>query len=532
MNGRAPVPAKGQKRPVAPNTSPASHLTAPPPEVERPVRYPLGYTDAERDAACADAERLGYRSSRVLKDPDAWEFDARAGSWVLKDKGRAEEAARSRQEAQESPLAIDGKTASENSPGSPQEAPGWRSVVVTQTFLEFFCGAGMAREGLGPQWACTFANDIDPSKARSYAANFGHVGLKVGDVAHLKLSDLPGAATLAWSSFPCQDVSLAGDRAGLGAARSGAFWPFWRLMQGLRAEGRAPKLIVIENVPGLITSHDGQDLDAICDALADADYRFGVVMIDAVLFVPQSRERIFIVAVDKALDVPDSIVTASPSLPFHPPQLVAACRRQKAQPIWWRLSVPPQRNTVFADLIENAPHGVAWHTQAETDRLIGMMAPVHIAKLDAAKRDGKRMVGSLYKRMRDEAGGRVQRVEIRFDDVAGCLRMPTGGSSRQTVMIVDGDTVRSRLLSPREAARLMGLPDSYKLPSNYNEAYGLMGDGVVVPAVRWLAEHILEFVSQGEAQDPQEAQESPSSPSAAQEAFQPGKGRQGPPGAA
>lgn len=110
--------------------------------------------------------------------------------------------------------------------------------------------------------------------------------------------------------------------------------------------------------------------------------------------------------------------------------------------------------------------------------------------------------------------------------------MPTGGSSRQTVMIVDGDTVRSRLLSPREAARLMGLPDSYKLPSNYNEAYGLMGDGVVVPAVRWLAEHILELVSQGEAQDPQEAQESPSSPSAAQEAFQPGKGRQGPPGAA
>ena len=61
-------------------------------------------------------------------------------------------------------------------------------------------------------------------------------------------------------------------------------------------------------------------------------------------------------------------------------------------------------------------------------------------------------------------------------------------------MIVNGATVRSRLLSPREAARLMGLTDEYRLPSNYNDAYGLMGDGVAVPVVRYLAEHILEPV--------------------------------------
>jgi DNA (cytosine-5)-methyltransferase 1 len=59
-------------------------------------------------------------------------------------------------------------------------------------------------------------------------------------------------------------------------------------------------------------------------------------------------------------------------------------------------------------------------------------------------------------------------------------------------MFVEGDQVQSRLLSPREAARLMGLSDSYKLPKNYNEAYHLAGDGLVVPAVRHLAKHILE----------------------------------------
>ena len=103
------------------------------------------------------------------------------------------------------------------------------------------------------------------------------------------------------------------------------------------------------------------------------------------------------------------------------------------------------------------------------------------------------MVGCIYKRTRmDEKGNRAQRAEIRFDDVAGCLRTPVGGSSRQSIMIVEGGKVRSRLLSPREAARLMGLPESYKLPDNYNEAYHLAGDGVVVPVVRFLAAYVLE----------------------------------------
>lgn len=108
------------------------------------------------------------------------------------------------------------------------------------------------------------------------------------------------------------------------------------------------------------------------------------------------------------------------------------------------------------------------------------------------QRSGRRRVGAVYKRTRSNGadGRKVQRAEVRFDDVAGCLRTPSGGSSRQTIMVVEGQ--RTRLLSPREAARLMGLPDHYALPSNYNEAYHLAGDGVAVPVVRFLAEHLLE----------------------------------------
>jgi DNA (cytosine-5)-methyltransferase 1 len=120
------------------------------------------------------------------------------------------------------------------------------------------------------------------------------------------------------------------------------------------------------------------------------------------------------------------------------------------------------------------------------------MSSINRAKVEAAKRAGRRMVGGIYKRTREDAEGRGVRAEVRFDDVAGCLRTPAGGSSRQTIIVVDGNVVRSRLISARETARLMGLPETYKLPKGYNEAYHLMGDGVAVPVVRFLAQHLLE----------------------------------------
>jgi DNA (cytosine-5)-methyltransferase 1 len=103
------------------------------------------------------------------------------------------------------------------------------------------------------------------------------------------------------------------------------------------------------------------------------------------------------------------------------------------------------------------------------------------------------VVGAVYKRTRQDANGiKRQRAEVRFDEVAGCLRTPRGGSSRQTIILVKGSMVRSRLLSSREAARLMGLADGYKLPERYNDAYHVAGDGVCVPAVRHIAAHLLE----------------------------------------
>src|SRR5712692_7052046 len=168
-------------------------------------------------------------------------------------------------------------------------------------WCEFFAGGGMARLGLGDAWKCVFANEWCEKKAAAYAARFGAgqppvcPELKVEDVAKLTTVDLPGTPDLVWGSFPCQDLSLAGNGAGLRGERSGTFWPFWRLVKGLCEEGRAPRLVVLENVCGTLRSHGGRDFVAIGEALASSGYRFGALVVDAVGFLPQSRPRLFMV---------------------------------------------------------------------------------------------------------------------------------------------------------------------------------------------------------------------------------------------
>jgi DNA (cytosine-5)-methyltransferase 1 len=364
------------------------------------------------------------------------------------------------------------------------------------SFYEFFAGGGMARAGLGKGWTCLFANDFDHKKSQSYIANWGEKELKTEDVGALTTSDLPGLADLVWASFPCQDLSLAGGGAGLEGNRSGTFKPFWKLMRTLIDEGRAPKLMVLENVCGAITSHSGKDFATICNQMEQADYEVGALVVNASLFVPQSRPRLFIIGVRKGLEIPEEMISLVPYSPWHTDTLRRAFTKLPSQTkrswIWWNLPRPSERVTTFADLLEESAD-TPWFSTAETERLLNMMSATNRAKVMRAATEDKRMVGCIYKRTRPtQDGEKIQRAEVRFDDISGCLRTPSGGSSRQVVLIVNGKSIKARLISSRETARLMGLKESYKLPENYNEAYHLTGDGVVVPVVRHLASRIFE----------------------------------------
>ena len=219
---------------------------------------------------------------------------------------------------------------------------------MARAFYEFFAGGGMARAGLGAGWRCLFANDCDRAKAAAYRRNWGADELVCADVRTLSTADLPGRADLAWASFPCQDLSQAGRGAGLAGARSGAFWPFWESIAALARARRAPAAVVLENVRGAVTSHGGKDFAAICEALRQGGYRFGALIVDAVMFVPQSRPRLFVVALRADIRLPRELAGAGPRGVFH----TAAIRRayfslpgaSRGNWVRWRLAPPPPRN--------------------------------------------------------------------------------------------------------------------------------------------------------------------------------------------
>lgn len=357
-------------------------------------------------------------------------------------------------------------------------------------FLEFFAGGGMARIGLDGLFECVFANDIDPLKCSVYRANAPADHLVEGDIWRLRPESLP-RADLAWASFPCQDLSLAGGRRGLNAPRSGAFWGFWNIID--RLNSAAPRTIVIENVTGLMSSHGGRDFNMLVSALTDSGYRTGALVVDAALFSPQSRQRLFLVAhkgriaSDLSLPGPDS--------GFHSPALCAAVSRlpelTRLAWVWWRLPQPPGRNTVLQDLLEREPPAGCWRSDADTQHLLEQMAPLHLQRVTAALNDSSWRAGAIYRRIRIESGKRVQRAEIRYDGLAGCLRTPAGGSSKQLLLVTENGRARLRPLLAREAARLMGLSDSYRLPASESQALKVMGDGVSTPVVRWLGANLL-----------------------------------------
>ncbi|QBX37065.1 DNA cytosine methyltransferase [Brevundimonas sp. S30B] len=352
---------------------------------------------------------------------------------------------------------------------------------------EFFAGGGLA--GLGLEgFRIAFANDLDEMKAAAFRTNHPRTPFRRADVWDLTLADLPGRPDLVWASSPCQDLSLAGTRGGLKSERSGAFWGFWRLVQQLQADGRSPRAVVLENVSGLLTSSGGADLAAVCKAMAEAGYRVGALEMDAAWWLPQSRPRLFVVGLKGA----EHLVEHAPVAPFHTPRLI---RAQAGLPqsvqeawAWWSVAAPAQRN---ADLDSLLSADAEWMAPAETEALLSLLSPLHRARLEAIQASGERRIGAGFRRVRREGNDKRQRLELRFDGLAGCLRTPSGGSSRQYVVEVEGARVRARRLTGREAARLMGLPDDYRLPDRDNAALKLTGDAVAVPVVRALSDQLL-----------------------------------------
>lgn len=342
-------------------------------------------------------------------------------------------------------------------------------------FLEFFAGSGLVSHALRPYFDVAWANDISAKKAAVYTANHGGEHFHLGSIADVDGKDLPPAA-LAWASFPCQDLSLAGLTAGIHARRSGLVWEWLRIMDQMAS---APPILVAENVSGLVSVNGGSQYRILHEALRARGYQVGAVLLDAIRWVPQSRPRVFVIAVKDTVNIPPALKSCEPT--WLQPAIVRKAADGLDGWMWWRMPEPRARKQDLADVVE-------WDEECDspetTERNLSLIPDYHLERLHGS---GVRVVPG-YKRTR----ARGQVLELRFDGVAGCLRTPTGGSSRQFLVLKRNGHLETRLLTVRETARLMGVPDNYKLPGTYNDGYMAMGDAVAVPVARHLAKHLLE----------------------------------------
>jgi len=353
-------------------------------------------------------------------------------------------------------------------------------------FAEFFAGVGLVRLGLEQVgWKCVFANDNDPKKAVMYRKNFAEDHLSGSDIEKLKPSDVP-EIELATASFPCTDLSLAGMRKGLAGGQSGSFYSFVKLMGGM---GPArPGLILLENVPGLLTSHGGADIGRALTALNGIGYRVDMLTVDARWFVPQSRKRLFIIGVRSSGKSAGTRFFERRDSRLRPGSVTRVVGR--ATGIRWHFNdipPPPENHGItLADILE-PDSNVKWWGKNEVSRLISQMNQAHSEVVDTLMRGEERNYRTVYRRVR----GGIVRAEIRKDRLAGCLRPPRGGSSKQILLAAGKGNVMARGLTARECARLQGVGDEYKIPGSQNDGLFGFGDAVCVPVIRWIANKAL-----------------------------------------
>lgn len=358
-----------------------------------------------------------------------------------------------------------------------------------RTVAEFFAGIGLMRMGLEEAgWNTVWANDIDEVKMRMYLGQYPEddARFQLGDVHAIDPGTIP-SVTLATASFPCTDLSLAGARRGLAGQHSGAFWGFVEAIKGM--EDRRPPLVMLENVAGFLTSHDGLDFRDACLALNDLGYTVDAFIIDASLFVPQSRQRLFVIGrLDRK-----KVARVSETPSFYQSQLRPL---QLADFILWHPEIRwsirglppiPRFSTTLADILEDIPtNSTYWWDQKRSAYLLNQMSDRHRAVADAMISGKTTTYGTVFRRVRY---GRSM-AELRTDGIAGCLRTPRGGSGRQILFAAGKGRYAVRLLTPRECARLMGA-GGFTITGTMNQSLFGFGDAVCVPVIRWIAQHYL-----------------------------------------
>jgi DNA (cytosine-5)-methyltransferase 1 len=367
---------------------------------------------------------------------------------------------------------------------------------IDLTVAEYFAGIGLVRMGLEREdWRVVYANDISAKKYAMYQAFYPDSAshYEIADIYNVDPIAIP-RTTLATCSFPCIDLSLAGNMTGIiDGKHSSAFWGFIKV---LKTQGDAtPPMVMVENVPGWLLSNKGMDFRVTVEALNQLGYACNVFTLDAMRFTPQSRMRVFLIGVRGAINggIPTLLLQ-------RPASLLSENLRKSVQNnldlCWFNLNIPnppPLHRDGLSTIIEQISNADRrWWSNEEVNRHINMMNDAHKARVLQLKQGDSYIYRAFYRRRRIDA----QRAEVRDDDLSGCLRTAVGGSGKQFLIRAGKGEIQMRAMTPREYARLQGVPDHYRITVDSIQALTGFGDAVCVPAIQWIAKHVLTPLAQ------------------------------------
>jgi DNA (cytosine-5)-methyltransferase 1 len=362
--------------------------------------------------------------------------------------------------------------------------------IIPLTVAEYFAGIGLVRMGLQPLgWRVLWANDISVKKYEMYTTFFPNSQFHyiVRDIFEINPASIP-STTLATCSFPCIDLSLAGNMNGISGEHSSAFWGFVKI---LKAQGEAaPPLVLVENVPGWLYSNKGADFRLTIQALNELGYRCDVFTLDALRFTPQSRLRVFLVGAKLPIERASSASIYSRPSSLLPDQLRRSIFiNQDLDWFYNDIPAPPPLHTSgLSEIVEEISNSdERWWDDQKVNHHLQMMEPSHYERVAQLMRKDEISYRTFFRRRRKEQ----QRAEVRPDDLSGCLRTAVGGSGKQFLIKAGRGSIKMRTMTPREYARLQGVPDEYPIRVNGVQALTGFGDAVCVPVITWIAQNVL-----------------------------------------
>lgn len=306
-------------------------------------------------------------------------------------------------------------------------------------FIDLFAGLGgfrLALESLGAK--CVYSSEWDIHAQKVYEMNFGEI--PDGDITKINEKNIPDHDILC-AGFPCQAFSISGKRMGFEDSRGTLFFDVARIVRE-----KKPKVVFLENVRNFASHDGGRTLDIVRSTMLELGYTFDYKVLSATDYnIPQKRERIYMVCFRNDLGI-DS---------FKYPEPIKLTRHVE--------------DFLLPD------------SDSRVNDLYRLRDDVIIKNIDDEYSNTSKRVGIVGKGGQGERIYSPKGIAVTLSAYGGGFFAKTGG------YLING---RPRRLHPRECARLMGFPDTYKISESINQAYKQFGNSVVVDVLQYVAMEI------------------------------------------